>query len=75
MCWAVRALIFMPPAILVHPLQGTLADELDLRPVDFVERHARLAGLDLRLERVVELIKRRFAQVHDFGKVSGCKAP
>ena len=39
-----------PPPVLIHALPGFFMNQLNLRPVDFVQRHAGLAGLDLRLE-------------------------
>ena len=58
-----------PAPILVHALARFLVDEFDLRPVDLVERDARLARLDLRLERFIELVQRGFLQVHELRQV------
>ena len=52
--------------MLVHPLPGFLVKEFNLWPVNSVQRDARLARLDLRLERFAELLQRGFLQVHGF---------
>jgi hypothetical protein len=44
-------------------------NELDLRSVDLVERHAGLARLNLRPEGLVKLIERSFLQIHKFRQV------
>ena len=58
-----------PAPILVHALAGLLVDEFNLRPVDLVERHARFARLNLRLERLVELVQRGLLQIHELRQV------
>ncbi len=58
-----------PPPILVHTLTGLFVDEFNLRPIDFVEYDARLARLNLRLERFIELIQRRLLQIHKLRQV------
>src|SRR5205814_6778737 len=52
-------------AILVHALPGLLVNEFNLRAINLIERHPWFARLDLRLERIVELVKRSFFQIDD----------
>ena len=58
-----------PAAILVDALSCFFVDELDLRPIDFVQDYSRLARLDLRPEIFAKLVERCFLEIDELRQV------
>jgi hypothetical protein len=53
--------------VLIHAAPGFFVNQRDPRAVHSLERHRRLAGLDLRHQRLVQRVERRGGQVDRFG--------
>src|SRR4051812_15813551 len=68
-CAGLSSLQFQTATILIHTLTRFLVNQLNLWTINSVERHARFTGLNLSLQRSVELFKGRFFQIDELGQI------
>src|SRR5688572_4300347 len=62
-------------AILIETLTGLRANQLDLRPIDEIERDARFRRVNLSFQRLIKLLERRLLDLHGFRQVEVVQFP